>query len=106
MIILLKPNITNEQKNLLTKALNGISIPFEEVKIDKTTAITFADSEQNKIHFDFLNFEGVQKVIVQTPEFLKTSRKLKPDASSVSVGQYEFTDKNFLIIAGPCSIEM
>lgn len=105
MFVLLKKNISSSQKKIIENTFEKEGISFIETSIDGTPVLSVDDAKANEIQFDLANFEGVSKVVSTKPEYEKVSRKTKPSSTVIKVGSLEFSDQNFLMIAGPCSIE-
>ena len=105
MIAVLKPNVSQEQKDHLITWLKSqmLDVHISEGR-DYTVLGLVGDT--SKVDPDLLaSLEIVQTVRTVSEPFKKCSRKFHPDDSVIKVGNAAFGGGNFCLIAGPCSVE-
>ncbi len=103
MILLLKKNLSDEQKSFIFGEIKKLGYEPSVQSVDQTEAIFF--TEDKEVPFDFANMDGVAKVIISRQEYPLTSSKIKSEKTKIQVGPYQFGPSQILMIAGPCSIE-
>lgn len=101
MILILKKNHTNDQKNHLLDSIKALGGEVKTLNVQDHLIFAF---EQN-LSLDFLAFTAVQKVISTHNELKKTSRDAKKESTVIKIKDYELGPGRFLVISGPCSIE-
>lgn len=103
MILLLKKNISIDQKRAVLASIQNLGYEASVQAVDQTEAVFFTETQE--VPFDFSNMEGVAKVIASRQEYPLTSLKTNPVKTKIQVGPYYFGPSQVLMIAGPCSIE-
>lgn len=105
MIIIMKPNATEE-------AIRGVTGEIEskglKVHLSKGDQVTIVGVVGDKSKLQGVNFEiadGVDKVVAVTESYKLANRKYHPEATIVHVGNTTIGPGNLTIMAGPCAIE-
>ena len=105
MIAVLKPNVSQEQKDHLITWLKSQLLDVH-VSEGKDYTVLGLVGDTSKVDPDLLaSLEIVQTVRTVSEPYKKCSRKFHPDDSVISVGEAKFGGGNFCMIAGPCSVE-
>ena len=105
MIAVLKPNVSQEQKDHLIGWLKGQSLDVH-ISEGKDYTVLGLVGDTSRVDPDLLaSLEIVQSVRTVSEPFKKCSRKFHPDDSVIRVGDAAFGGGNFCMIAGPCSVE-
>ena len=106
MVVILKPNTTEEETNRVISYINDMGIDVAVSKGVECTVLGL-EGDTGKIDPDTLMLNiHVDKVMRILEPYKKASRKKKPDGSVVTVGDAHFGKGNtFSVIAGPCSVE-
>ncbi|SNS21154.1 3-deoxy-D-arabinoheptulosonate-7-phosphate synthase [Belliella buryatensis] len=105
MIIQLKQDITERQKESLIKEVNEIGYKITEVKTqlgDYLVGIGKSDFDIRRIG----QKEGIEDIHIVSDEYKLVSKKWKAKPTSIDLGDGVFIkDGDMAIMAGPCSIE-
>lgn len=105
MIIQLKEDISEKQKDLLKAEVNQIGYKITEVKTqlgDYLVGIGKKEFDVRKIG----QKEGIKDIHIVSDEYKLVSKKWKVKPTSIDLGEDVFIkDGDMAIIAGPCSIE-
>lgn len=107
MIIILKPNIPNEQKEHIAKFLEDHGLKGVVSHGVERTIIGVIGSEENvlkaKPHVEAL--EGVESVVRILKPYKMVSRDFKKEDTVVTVKGVKIGGNRVVVAAGPCSIE-
>ena len=105
MIIVLKPNVTEQEKQHLLDRINELGLKPHISVGESRTIIGVIGSEDAIRALPVEAIPGVEKVIPILKPFKLVSREFKPDDTVIKVRDVEIGGKNFIVMAGPCSIE-
>lgn len=103
MIIILKKDIAAHNKQAVLNEIEKLGYEPSIQNVDHSEILLFTETQE--IPFDFANMEGVSKVLTNKLEYPLVSQKNKSGKTAIQVGPYSITQGQFLMIAGPCSIE-
>jgi len=104
MLIVLKPDVTQEQKNRILSVLRNKKCIIKEIMEEGNCIIGVTGSAgYDPEYFD--KFEGVAKVVPISTAFKLVSRQMHPADSLVRVGDVEVGGARIVVIAGPCAVE-
>ncbi|WP_194777761.1 3-deoxy-7-phosphoheptulonate synthase [Pararhodonellum marinum] len=105
MIIQVKEDISNQQKDSLILEINKVGLKITEVKTQVGTYLVGI----GKGEFDIRKFghhEGIQDIHIVSDDYKLVSKKWKVKPTSIDLGNEVFIqDGEMAIMAGPCSIE-
>lgn len=105
MIAVLKPNVSQEQKDHLIGWLKGQGLDVH-ISEGKDYTVLGLVGDTSRVDPDLLaSLEIVQNVRTVSEPYKKCSRKFHPDDSVIKVGDTLVGGGNFCMIAGPCSVE-
>ena len=104
MIIVLKQNITNEQKHAIRSFLSERGLQIHEIVGTEETIF----GAVGKCTVDIREVEllpGVAKVVPISKPYKLASRELKKEDTIVSVGRVKIGGTRIAVMAGPCAVE-
>ena len=104
MLIVLEPEINQEQKNTILNILRDGRCIFREITSTGQTIIGATGDAGRSPEF-FENLPGVVKVIPVKTAFKLVSRQLHPEDTRVRIGDVEVGGERIVVIAGPCAVE-
>jgi 3-deoxy-7-phosphoheptulonate synthase len=106
MIILLKKNATQEQIDQVTEWISSAGFkPHLSQGVERTLIGAIGD-DRGKIHLKSAAFlPGVETVIPILKPYKLASREFKEDDTVVRVGDVRIGGGEFIVMAGPCSVE-
>jgi len=105
MITVLKPGTTEEQMNHLIGWLKNQNIDVHISKGDEYIVLGLI-GDTGRIDIDLVgSLEIVESVKRVSEPFKQCNRKFHPDNTVVDVKGVKIGDRNFALIAGPCSVE-
>ena len=106
MVVILKPNFTQEQMEDAIRSLEAGGVKVMISKGSETT-ILGAEGDTSKLDEEILSqLPGVERVMRVSEPFKKANRKFHPDDSVIDIGHGVLVGGNRLtVIAGPCSVE-
>lgn len=105
MIIVTNTGITEEQWNNLCQNLEGWGFQLHVIQgVEKK--VIGAVGDKRRVDFHFLeSIPGVEKVIPILSPYKLASKEVRPEGSTVTVGDLKIGGGYFGIIAGPCAVE-
>lgn len=105
MIVVLKENAEEEKKQKLVEWLESLGMGIHVSKGEYQTVLGLI-GDTSKIDMDLIgSLDIVDSVKRVTETFKCCNRKFHPDDTVVSVGDVRIGGGNFVMIAGPCSVE-
>jgi 3-deoxy-7-phosphoheptulonate synthase len=106
MIILLKKNATQEQIDQVTEWISSAGFkPHLSQGVERTLIGAIGD-DRGKTHLKSAAFlPGVETVIPILKPYKLASREFKEDDTVVRVGDVRIGGGEFIVMAGPCSVE-
>jgi 3-deoxy-7-phosphoheptulonate synthase len=106
MIISMKPTATKEQIEHVCERIRSLGYLAHPIFGETRTVIGAVGSGNNREALFALEVSpGVDSVVPIRQPFKLVGRELKPDRSIVTVGEVQFGSAQFVVIAGPCSVE-
>ncbi len=104
MIVVMKVGASNKSIEKVKNALENNDIFYNESLIGSRVILSLAANKDNIDQLSLANFTGVEYLTSEWANLplsgLNSNRKINHNAAG-----FEFNDKNFLVIAGPCSVE-
>lgn len=105
MIVVLKPNVTEQQMNSLIDWVHSVGLEAHISRGHYQTVLGLIGNT-GKIDEDLLSgLEIVESVKRISEPFKSANRKFHPDDSVIRVGETSVGGDQFAVIAGPCSVE-
>ncbi len=105
MIIVLKPDHTDEERLQIVQTLRALGLSVHESRGAHRTILGAIGDEDALRDLPLESMPGVERVIPILKPYKLVSREFHPEDSEVAVGSVAFGPGPVQIIAGPCSIE-
>ncbi len=105
MIIVLRPDATEEQQDHIIKKLKGLGL---QVHISKGTERTILGAIGDEAILQSVPLEaipGVEKVHPILKPYKLASREFRPENTVIAVGGTQIGGNRIVVMAGPCAIE-
>lgn len=105
MIIIMKPNASDEAIGKITRVIEGKGLAAH---LSKGSEVTIIGVVGNKSLLQGSNLEiadGVDKIVPVTESYKLANKKFHPDQTTVHVGDTEIGPDTLTIMAGPCAVE-
>lgn len=105
MIVVLKPGTSEEKRNQLVNWIEKQGLEVH-MSVGKTQTLLGMVGDTSRIDKDLIEcLDIVDTVKVVSDPFKLGNRKFHPADSVIEVGEAKFGGGNFVMIAGPCSVE-
>ena len=105
MIVVLKPNVTKENRQQLIRWLENLGLTIHISEGDYQTVLGLV-GDTARVDMDLVaSLDIVDSVKRVTEPFKCCNRKFHPEDSVVEVGDVKIGGGHFCMIAGPCSVE-
>src|SRR4030095_710039 len=106
MIIAMKSDATEEQINEICESIRRYGYKPHVIRGEERVVIGAVGHGDNKDHLHNLRSQpGVADVVPILQPYKIVGRELKPDKTIVRVGDLEIGGKEFVVMAGPCSVQ-
>ncbi len=106
MIIVMKPNVTEEQINHVIEKVEALGLKTMVSKGIERTVIGVIGDESILLGQPIDACPGVEKVMPVMAPYKLVSREFKPEPTEIDVGKgVTIGGKKIVLMAGPCSIE-
>jgi len=106
MIISMKPGATKEQIDHVCEKIQSYGYVAHPIVGETRTVIGAVGTGNNRAALQALEgAPGVESVVAIRQPFKLVGRELKPDKTEIHVGDVTFGADQFVVIAGPCSVE-
>ncbi len=106
MIISMKPGASREQIEHVCEKIRSCGYLAHPIYGETRTVIGAVGNGNNRLALQSLEgAPGVESVVPIRNPFKLVGRELKPEKTSVSVGEVDLGGDQFVVIAGPCSVE-
>lgn len=105
MIVVVKPNVSDERRNQLIDWLKSMGLGVHISTGDFNTILGLI-GDTSKVDMDLIASLDIVESVKRVSETFKCcNRKFHPDDTVVEVGDVKIGGGNFALIAGPCSVE-
>lgn len=105
MIVVLKHNVQDEKRDQLVEWLKQLGLTVHISQGDYQTVLGLV-GDTTRVDMDLIESLGIVDSVKRiTDPFKKSNRKFHPDDTIVEVGDVKIGKGNFVVIAGPCSVE-
>ena len=106
MIIVLKPGTSQEKFNAIVERVKESGLIPHSIVGEERTVIACVGNERGKSQIQELeSLDYVESVVPILKPFKLASNETKKNRSTVKIGNIEFGNSQFVVIAGPCSVE-
>ncbi len=106
MIIAMRSDATEEQITEVCESIKRYGYSPHIIRGEERVVIGAVGHGDNKDHLHSLRaVPGVENVVPILQPYKIVSRELKPEKSRVRVGELEIGGSEFIVMAGPCSVE-
>ncbi len=106
MIVILKPDATEEQINHIVEKAEKLGLKAHISRGVERTVIGFIGPEDVLRVTPLEVFPGVERVIPVLASYKLVSREFKKESSTIKINdKIEFGGKKIFVMAGPCSVE-
>jgi 3-deoxy-7-phosphoheptulonate synthase len=106
MIIAMKSDATEEEIDEVCEAIRRYGYKPHLIRGDERVVIGAVGHGDNKDHLQSLRSSpGVEDVVPILQPYKIVSRELKKEKTVIQVGDLEIGGKEFVVMAGPCSVE-
>ena len=105
MIVVLKHNVQDEKRDQLVEWLKqqGLTVHISQGAYQTVLGLV---GDTTQVDMDLIESLGIVDSVKRiTDPFKKSNRKFHPDDTIVEVGDVKIGKGNFVVIAGPCSVE-
>ena len=104
MLIVLEPDISQEQKNRILSILQEGGCIFREIS-DAGQGIIGSTGNAGHDPEYFESLPGVARVVPVNTAFKLVSRQMHPEDTRVQVGDVSVGGERIVVVAGPCAVE-
>jgi len=105
MIVVMKENVNQDRQNQLIDWLKGMGLGVH-ISAGEFQTVLGLIGDTSKVDMDLIaSLDIVESVKRVTETFKCCNRKFHPEDSVVNVGDVKIGGGNFVMIAGPCSVE-
>ena len=106
MIVVMKPDRTEEQRQAVMQRLTELNLQGQEVTGVSRTVIAVLGQVYPELKDELGRLDGVDEVLRVSKPYKLSSREVKPDDSMIDVGRgVKVGGGRPVVMAGPCSIE-
>ncbi len=105
MIIIMKPNASEEAVKKVTNLIESKGLQVHLSKGDEVTIVGVVGDKTKLAGSNIEISEGVDKVVAVTESYKLVNKKFHPEDSVIPVGNTHIGPGNLTIMAGPCAIE-
>ena len=105
MIVVMKQNVNEDRQNQLIEWLKGMGLGVH-ISAGEYQTVLGLIGDTSKVDMDLIaSLDIVESVKRVTETFKCCNRKFHPEDTVVNVGDIKIGGGNFVMIAGPCSVE-
>lgn len=105
MLIVMRNDATPQQIEHVCEHIRAMGFTPNRIPGSTRTAIGITGNQTAIDPQLFELFEGISECVRVSRSYKLVSREVKPEGTTVRVGNHDIGDKTFTIIAGPCSVE-
>jgi 3-deoxy-7-phosphoheptulonate synthase len=105
MIIVMKPEFSQEEIDHVIKKVEGLGLKAVLLKGTERTVIACLGDERDISQDFWIALPGVEKAMPILSPYKMASREVKHTSTEVLLGKFPFGGKKVGIIAGPCAVE-
>jgi len=105
MVIVMKPNSTENDINEVAKVLTSLGLGVHISKGSERTIIGVIGDKRKLSDVPLELMNGVEKLIPIVESYKLASKTFKPEPSIIDVGGVKIGGKEIVVMAGPCAVE-
>ena len=105
MIIVMKPEATNQQIDRIVDILKDLDLSAHLSKGETTTIIGLIGDKSKLSGHNLELMPGVDKLVPITESYKLANKKFHPAQSVVKVGDLTIGGGDFIVMSGPCAVE-
>lgn len=105
MIIIMKPNASNEAVKKVTNLIESKGLTAHLSKGSQVTIVGVVGDKTKLLDTNIEISEGVDKVVAVTESYKLVNKKFHPEDSVIPVGNTHIGPGTMTVMAGPCAIE-
>jgi len=105
MVIVMKPNSTENDINEVAKVLTSLGLGVHISKGSERTIIGVIGDKRKLSDVPLELMNGVEKLIPIVESYKLASKPFKPEPSVIDVGGVKIGGKEIVVMAGPCAVE-
>ncbi|NLL79894.1 MAG: 3-deoxy-7-phosphoheptulonate synthase [Clostridiales bacterium] len=105
MIIVMKPNATEESIRIVTSYIESNGLQTHLSKGEETTIIGIVGNKAKLATENLASFKDVEKIVPVTESYKLANRKFHPEPSVIPVGNTQIGPGTLTVMAGPCAVE-
>lgn len=105
MVIVMKPNSTENDINEVAKVLTSLGLGVHISKGSERTIIGVIGDKRKLSYVPLELMNGVEKLIPIVESYKLASKTFKPEPSVIDVGGVKIGGKEIVVMAGPCAVE-
>jgi len=105
MVIVMKPNSTENDINEVAKVLTSLGLGVHISKGSERTIIGVIGDKRKLSDVPLELMNGVEKLIPIVESYKLASKTFKPEPSVIDVGGVKIGGKEIVVMAGPCAVE-
>lgn len=105
MIIVMKPEATQEQLNMVVNKLTKVGLKVHLSEGASRTIIGVIGDKRFIAQMPIEAMDGVEKMVSVTVDYKLVSREFKQDDTIVDVDGIQIGGNNLVVMAGPCAVE-
>ncbi|WP_378956426.1 3-deoxy-7-phosphoheptulonate synthase [Pelosinus sp. sgz500959] len=105
MIIVMKPEATQEQVTMVTNKLTKVGLKVHLSEGASRTIIGVIGDKRFIAQMPIEAMDGVEKMVSVTVDYKLVSREFKREDTIVDVDGIQIGGKNLVVMAGPCAVE-
>lgn len=105
MIVVLKPQVTEEKRDQLIDWLKEMGLDIH-ISVGEYQTVLGLVGDTTRVDMDLIDSLDIVDSVKRVSEtFKRCNRKFHPDDTIITVGDAKIGGGNFSLIAGPCSVE-
>ena len=105
MLIVMDPNATADQIDAVVARINALGFSGRALPGAQRTAVAVTGNQGAVDQDAFIRMAGVKEVVRVSAPYKLVSREVKPDDTVIDVRGVKVGGTNFVVMAGPCSVE-
>lgn len=105
MIVVMKPNATEENIKLVTSTIENLGLDAHLSRGKSLTIIGVVGDKRKFLEKNPETMPGVDRIVPISESYKLANKSFKPEPTVVDIGGVKIGGNNFAVMAGPCAIE-
>lgn len=105
MIVVMKPNATEENIKLVTSTIESLGLDAHLSRGKSLTIIGVVGDKRKFLEKNPETMPGVDRIVPISESYKLANKSFKPEPTVVDIGGVKIGGNNFAVMAGPCAIE-